>query len=283
MITQLIPKPVKDWLKGEIQRVAFNQYIPYLYKNDSFLLPKSPTPARKTCSSGMAIPPKRLWLGYGETEEDHLASGLRNTNKMLELLQASGFSLEGSDRVLDFGCGAGRMIRHLKAFSESCEIWGTDISAPHIFWAKQYLDPPFHFVTTTTVPHLPFEDRYFNLIYCGSVFTHIDDLAEAWLLELRRILAPQGRLYLTIHDRHTIELLDGEFGNSWLAKTMKTYELYNQAKDSLGMLVIGRQIDSQVFYDLEYFSKMLNSMMFNVLSIAEEAYGLQTAVLVKRA
>jgi SAM-dependent methyltransferase len=63
------------------------------------------------------------------------------------------------------------------------------------------------FATGTTAPHVPFEDRTFDLIYCGSVFTHISELAEAWLLELRRILRPGGYVYVTIHTRHTIDLL----------------------------------------------------------------------------
>lgn len=52
--------------------------------------------------------------------------------------------------------------------------------------------PSFRFVTTTTLPHLPFADGYFHMIHAGSVFTHIADLAEAWLLEIRRVLARAG-------------------------------------------------------------------------------------------
>jgi SAM-dependent methyltransferase len=66
--------------------------------------------------------------------------------------------------------------------------------------------PCRYFCTTTTAPHLPFEDGYFDLIYAGSVFTHIADLADAWFLELKRIVRPGGRLYITVHDKHTIDL-----------------------------------------------------------------------------
>ena len=59
-------------------------------------------------------------------------------------------------------------------------------------------------------PHLPFEDRSFGLVYCGSLFTHIDDLAEAWLAELHRVLRPGGRLYFSIHDQHSVRILEGE-------------------------------------------------------------------------
>lgn len=291
MKTSFIPKKAKSLLKAEIQRIASKaeplsvraiKYIPYKHEASSFLIPKVPETGYETCSSGLPIPPSDLWHGYGETTEEHLTGGHANVSKMLELVNSSGFSFEKGTRILDFGCGAGRMIRHLKNLSDICEIWGTDINANHIGWAKQNLSPHFHFATTTTIPHLPFEDRYFNFIYCGSVFTHIDDLAEAWLLELRRILSPKGKLYLTIHDDHTMKLLDGPLKDNWFAKNMKEHDIYNNSKSILGMLVIGRGIKSQIFYNIDYFCKMLKLLLLNVLSVTQEAYGKQTAILVER-
>jgi SAM-dependent methyltransferase len=43
------------------------------------------------------------------------------------------------------------------------------------------------------------EDRFFDLVYAFSVFTHIDEWETAWLAELRRVLKPGGVAYLTIH------------------------------------------------------------------------------------
>jgi SAM-dependent methyltransferase len=60
------------------------------------------------------------------------------------------------------------------------------------------------------VPNLPFEDRSFGLIFCGSVFTHIDDLVETWFLEMHRILRPGGRLYFSVNDEHAVRVFDGE-------------------------------------------------------------------------
>ena len=104
---------------------------------------------------------------------------------MLEVVKLSGFSFAEGHRILDHGCGAGRMMRHLHDLAAVCEIWGTDIDSPRIQWAKEHLSPPFHFAVTTTIPHLPFEDRYFSFIYCGSLFTHIEDLGDAWLCEFK--------------------------------------------------------------------------------------------------
>jgi ubiquinone/menaquinone biosynthesis C-methylase UbiE len=94
-------------------------------------------------------------------------------------------------------------------------------------WANRHLRPPFRFVTPTTLPHLPFADGYFQMIYAGSVFTHIADLADAWLLELRRVLAPGGRAYLTFHDSHTRTLLNTTYADVPLAQKAKRLALFD--------------------------------------------------------
>lgn len=257
--------------------------IYYPYKPDliEYLIPKDRMET-EVCEQGLPIPPKDLWLGYGKTNEEYLWGKLQ-IKKMLEIVEASDFIFSKGDRILDFGCGAGRMIRWLKPLSDMCEIWGTDISSEHIYWANQYLKPPFNFATTTTIPHLPFEDRYFSLIYAGSVFTHIDDLADAWLLEMRRILKPDGRLYITLHDYNSIlqlETLD-VYKDMWLRKFMNNSKLFTDNKENFGMIVNGRGPASQVFYDKDYFTKSVNTI-FDVLSVNNGAYGFQTGYLLRR-
>lgn len=265
----------RTWARRQLTRLRLpppvqeRTYFPYKARED-FALPKTTgdVPAE------LPIPPQHLWLGY-----NYPAFGKAHVDTMLSIANGSGFSLQPGDRVLDLGCGAGRMIRHLRSFADSCEIWGTDISAEHILWCKRNLSPPFRFATTTTIPHLPFEDRSFNLIYCGSVFTHIDDLADAWLLELHRILAPGGRLYVTIHDEHTVALIESGAAK-WLDLVTGS-PVYAQAKNDFDMISIGRGSDSQVFYHRDYFCRMARTA-FDVVSITPEAYFYQTAVLLKR-
>lgn len=143
-------------------------------------------------------------MGYGK---NYLNSGKKNVAKMRAALEAAGLPLIGGQRFLEFGCAGGRMVRWLYDLSNRSEIWGADIDATYIAWCSQNLSPSFHFVTISSSPHLPCEDRYFNLVYAGSVFTHIDEMTQAWFLELRRVLKPGGEPDVTIHDKHTIELL----------------------------------------------------------------------------
>ena len=173
------------------------------------------------------------------------------------------------------------MIRHLEPLAETCEIWGADINAEHVMWCTRHMSPPFHFLTSTMVPHLPFADRSFRLIYCGSLFTHIDDLAQAWLLELGRLLAPDGRLYITIHDEHTLALWERPRARrSPLPLQISGSAIRRRAGDAFDMFTVGRGRNSQVFYRRAYFAKLASSA-FEVEAAVPEAYGSQTAMLLR--
>jgi len=268
---------IASWLRrnlGAKRPASFPElaYLPYRPGLDYVLPPDPPNQPDE-----LPMPPRELWLSY-----NYPVHGKQHVDQMLEILNASDFAFRKHDRILDLGCGAGRMIRHLQPLAGTCEIWGTDISSQHIIWCKRHLSPPFHFATTTKVPHLPFEDRSFRFIYCGSLFTHIDELADAWLLELRRILAPDGRLYVTIHDRHTIDLMTtGAYQTAAIAQLLRTRSAFQQSTDPFGMFTVGRDHEAQVFYDLDFFIRMLRAK-FDVLSVTQEAYFYQTALLLKR-
>ena len=104
-------------------------------------------------------------------------------------------------RLLDFGCASGRVLRHAQTFSaDQFEPWGCDFAPANIQWLKQHLPRGIRSFINTAVPHLPFEDNYFDVVTAFSVFTHIGQLEEAWLLELRRITRPGGLLYLTVQN-----------------------------------------------------------------------------------
>ena len=108
---------------------------------------------------------------------------------------------------MDWGCRDCRVLRHFAVEAQESEFWGVDQHGPSIEWAKDHLSPPFKFVTCSAYPHLPFEDRTFDVIFGLSVFTHIISLSDAWLMELRRILVPGGYGLFSVHDEHTWQLL----------------------------------------------------------------------------
>jgi ubiquinone/menaquinone biosynthesis C-methylase UbiE len=271
------------------RRVDGRGYRPY--EHDLYIVPKLNDTRREYDHHTFPVPPKDLWLHYGVTADEYLSLGKEHVNSMLSIAGSSDFSLREGHRVLDFGCGAGRMIRWLHNVAAQCEIWGLDINARCIKWCQQNLSPPFKFATITTTPHLPFEDKHFDFIYCSSVFTHIDDLADAWLLELKRITAPGGRIFITVHDKHTADLVMNHPEKcrnyahrvDWFRGLLMAYDKKaNFTGSDYSMFSIypgGPQ--SQVFYDIDFLHEHWQRIL-DVLSITPEAQGYQTAVLLKK-
>jgi SAM-dependent methyltransferase len=100
-------------------------------------------------------------------------------------------------RALDFGCGAGRTLRHFTPEAAHNEIWGCDIDDESVAWLETHLNPPFHATRNDVMPSGIFPDEHFDLIWAISVFTHLADSWSAWLLELHRMLKPGGLLFST--------------------------------------------------------------------------------------
>lgn len=146
------------------------------------------------------LPPVDLMQRVGHIEAADIGSAYeeigRDSRERIERLLPDGWSWEGK-RVLDFGCGAGRTLRHFLSEAERAEFYGCDIDAPSVAWLADHFSPPLHVFQSDEAPSLPQPDGFFDLIYALSVFTHISDHWSGWLLELQRVLKPKGLLFAT--------------------------------------------------------------------------------------
>jgi SAM-dependent methyltransferase len=290
ILNQQLRKQLDQQLRRQVQQSPLLQdpcvvgkFFPLQGRSAEYILPK---PAIRSGSSreNLPVPPMDLLQGYWP--EDYLETGRSNIETMLGILEGVGESPQTLTRVLDFGCAAGRMLRFYPHIPGRSELWGVDISAKHISWCQQNLSPPLLFAMATTSPHLPFEDNYFDLVYCGSVFTHVSDLGDTWLLELRRILRSGGYAYITIHDKQTVELLFTKYKDikplsAFRAMVRRFDERTSVFSHDYAQFSIGADPESQVFYDREYLVQKW-SRFATVLSVTPEAYAYQTAILVQK-
>ena len=164
----------------------------------------SPAPAsaaQATVGDALPLPPLELMDRVGRVSHEpdpvgeylRLGRGIRDI--VLSLLPGD-FSLDGR-RILDFGCGAGRVLRHFVANGDPGEYWGCDIDEPSIVWLQRNLSPAVQGFACAEKPPLPVQDDFFGLVYAISVFTHITTEWSAWLLEMHRVLTDDGLLLAT--------------------------------------------------------------------------------------
>ena len=162
----------------------------------------------------LPLPPKDLAArvfgveGWSDPELAYLELGKQTHGQIMRLLP-EGWSFAGK-RVLDFGSGAGRTLRHFAAEAETAEFWGCDIHEPSITWLQENLCPPFYAWRSTDNPPLGLEHESFDLIYAVSVFTHLSYNSTSWLLELHRMLKPEGLLIATFMGRWISDFFAGE-------------------------------------------------------------------------
>lgn len=126
---------------------------------------------------------------------------------LADVLRKNRFDPAQFRSVLDFGCGCGRVIRHLECFSNA-SLHGTDVNGRLIGWCREHLQVAA-FSTNGMAPPLAFEDGRFDLIYAFSALTHLSEsLQREWMAELARVLRPGGCLVLSLHGEHSSEILE---------------------------------------------------------------------------
>ena len=106
---------------------------------------------------------------------------------------------EGHPRWLDFGCGSGRIARHLLSAEPPRELWGVDVDRDAVAWCSRRF-PGSTFRTIAANPPTPLPASHFDVVVSGSVFTHLSEDAQSrWLAELHRLLRPGGLLITCTH------------------------------------------------------------------------------------
>jgi SAM-dependent methyltransferase len=152
--------------------------------------------------SALPIPPDSLIFSSTGTRdvEWYLRSGEDFARALRAALAENGRPMESASRVLDFGCGSGRVIRHL-ASVKGPSFFGCDYNPRIVEWDKQNLMFA-QFSQNSLEPPLPFDARMFDVCYAVSVFTHLPaPMQRPWIEELHRVIAPNGILALTMSGR----------------------------------------------------------------------------------
>lgn len=241
------------------------------------LVTPSPEPLDVDHPRAFPLPPEELRAGIPDYLE--LAEG--HVDAVRDAVRRAGAPSLG--RVLDFGCGTGRMTRWLLPEARVDEVWGVDFDARCIQWDQTHLSPPFHFLLCSSLPSLPFEDGSFDVVVGGSVFTHISEMADGWLLELRRVTRPGGLLYLTIQDAAFIEAVTRDNPDLWISRLVETHRsVLGRLGHGADVVSVGRRgNDAMVFHDREALVRRWSAHL-DLVEVVEGAYFAQTALVLRK-
>jgi SAM-dependent methyltransferase len=119
---------------------------------------------------------------------------------------AHAMAINGIDRcqrILDLPCGHGRVLRALRAVFADAAITACDVNRDGVdFCAAQFEAKPAY---STANPHDIPLDGEFDLIWVGSLLTHLDAArCRAFLGVLCDRLAPGGLLLVSSHGRDAV-------------------------------------------------------------------------------
>ena len=149
---------------------------------------------------GLDNPIKRL---LGDTADQFIAVKARWLLRREPGLRA-GNPKEGSLRLLDYGCGAGDLMRVLAELGARASFTGCDVSDGMLAeadkrWPRRLGPSPA--LAAQDGARTPFADRQFDVATISAVLHHVP-VAErpAVYAELGRVLRPGGRLYVFEHN-----------------------------------------------------------------------------------
>jgi SAM-dependent methyltransferase len=138
--------------------------------------------------------------------------------------------VRAGDRALDVGSGTGEFTAVLA--EAGARAVGVEVASAAVERARAR-HPGLDFQLVPIEGPLPFEDNSFDLVWASEVIEHVTDTAR-WLSEVRRVLAPRGRLLVTTpsHGRLRVALGGVERFSEPLGDHLHLY-----TKRSLGMLL----------------------------------------------
>lgn len=160
--------------------------------------------------------------------EEFLNSGYTDLVSVMNIAEVYGYS---GGKVLDWGVGCGRMIRHLPDYIRLSSVCA-DVDPVNVKWMQDNTS----ISPCLLNPHGSFPDRWYGsieLLYSHSVMTHIvvEDQIH-WLREINRVLCTDGLAIISVHGLYAVAKLAEwakipEDMGQWLEEGFKTSSLNN--------------------------------------------------------
>lgn len=147
---------------------------------------------------------------YAEALADTSFEADEDLEMVRRLVDAVG---EGPARILDAGCGAGRMISYMRSVSVDCEVVGSDLSPAMVAIAR--LKQPGSELAVADNAALPFESEHFDgLLAWYSIIHTPSEALDTVFAEFARVLRPGGVLLLGFQSGHGVRRISQAYGHN---------------------------------------------------------------------
>ncbi len=128
---------------------------------------------------------------------------------------SSQIDLKPETRILDYGCGWGRMSRFLLRTVKEENVFGVDVEERTVSVAQKAM-PEATFECIAPGDALPFDDQSFDIVFSNSVFSHLSEVAHKhYMAELARCLKSGGKLLASFLEAYHLERWVGR-NDPWL-------------------------------------------------------------------
>ena len=143
-------------------------------------------------------------MAYNMADHEGLVGGVFNANLLSREIEKL-FGDRAPLDILDFGCGASRILRYFPMFKPEHNYYAAEVNPACIRHVKEVV-PSVQTTLLTSNPPSDLTDASIDVAYAWSIWTHFDEpTGRAWLEELHRVLRPGGAALITCH---TDELVD---------------------------------------------------------------------------
>jgi SAM-dependent methyltransferase len=216
----------------------------------------------------MPTPPTELMVRVASVGDPSIfkAGGLKSFTDFYDAI-CRRRDFRSTRRLLDWGCGCGRVTAHFLLEPERPEVFGCDIDGAAIAWCQENL-PAGIFSRINPMPPTPFPDGTFDVVIGYSVFTHLErETQRAWLNEIHRVLVPGGLLLATTQGQFAAFLEPPQ-----VLDQLERFGILDQDFDSMLAGVVSDGYYRVVFqtsdYTLQEWSKI-----FDILEYTERGIG----------
>jgi len=118
---------------------------------------------------------------------------LKRLNLAIKIAEKK-LNLPAKIKVIDLGCGEGKLLKRLEEYSDKLKLFGVDIE-PKVIKIKEFLQRSE--IKIADLRQSGYPDEFFDVVFCLDVLEHFASLKEP-VNEIKRILKSDGLLVVSL-------------------------------------------------------------------------------------